>query len=208
MAAAEPHTTAMPPLFSRRVKVIATLLALGLTAWLSVAWYGRSQVQVVAAEELLTCQGTEVVVEEAIGSDEVMMPYAVVREHMRCSVHFQVRNQGPLPVRVRWVALRNYGPDGGMWAQATSLEPFQPAPPPVGHPFQNDAVFVPAEPYRLGAGEVGEFAVDLVYRPPGCRGGEGLRAVTNSPWVRVNVWGTSGDRVLAGDSFGLACVGR
>jgi hypothetical protein len=208
MAAAEPHTTAMPPLFSRRVKVIAILLALGLTAWLAVAWFGRSQVRVVAAEELLTCQGTEVVVEEAIGNRDAQMPYAVMGEQMRCSVHFRVRNQGPLPVRVRWVSLRNYGPDGGMWAQATSMEPFQAAPPPVGHPFQNDAVFVPAEPYRLGAGEVAEFAIDLVYRPPGCRGGEGWSSVPDGPRVRVNVWGISGDRVLADDSFGLACVGR
>lgn len=196
-----------PRLFSgRRITVILAVVALGLVAWLAVAWLGRSQVQVVAAEPVLTCRGTEVVVEEAIGNPKVQMPYAVVSEQMRCRVNFQVHNRGWLPVQVRSVSLLHYGPDSGMSALATAMEPFQAAPP---SPFQPDAVFVPAEPVRLRAGETAEFAIELVYRAPGCEGGvEGWSSVPDSPAVTVSVLGLPGGRDLAGDSFGLTCVRR
>lgn len=78
-----------PPLFSsRRVTVITAVVAVGLVAWLGAAWLGRSQVKVVAADQLLTCRGTEVVVEEAIGDSEVRIPYALVSGQMRCRVHW------------------------------------------------------------------------------------------------------------------------
>jgi hypothetical protein len=67
---------------------------------------------------------------------------------------------------------------------------------------------VPAEPYRLRAGEFAEFAVELVYSPPGCQGGEGWSSVPEIPAVRVSVLGIPGGRELAGDSFGLKCVRR
>lgn len=196
----------VPPLFRRRIKIIVVVLALGLVAWLAVAWLGRSQVQVLADEQPLTCEGTEVVVEEAIGDQEVLTPYAVMSEQMRCSVHFQVHNRGPLPVRLRAVSLPNYGPDGGMRAQATTMEPFQAAPPPVGQPFQDDAVFVPGEPYVLGGGEVGEFAIDLVYREPGCQGGEGRHIGPPGPVVEIRALGVSGKQAPPAGLFGLMCV--
>lgn len=206
---AEKPASSRPLFSSRRVVVIVAVAAVGLAAWLGMAWHGRSQVEVVAAEPLLTCRGTEVIVEEAIGDSEVQIPYAVVSERMRCRVRFQVRNRGWLPVEVRSVSVPMYGPDSGTWVLATAMEPFQAAPRPAGQPSQPDAVFVPDEPFRLRGGETAEFAVDLVYRPPGCQAGvRGWSSVPDSPVVRVSVLGVPGDRKLAGDSFGLKCVRR
>jgi hypothetical protein len=200
--------TSAPPLFSRRAKVIVAALALGLVAWLGTAWLGRSQVEVVAAEQLLTCQGTEVVMDKAIGDSAVQMPYAVVSEQMRCVLRFQVENRGPLPVRVHRISVLWYGPDRGSDAEAVLLSPGDVEPIRREHHPDGDAVFALDAPQRILGGEATEYNVELIYRPPGCRGGDKRSAVPDSPAVRVSVLGIPGDRVLAGDSLGLKCVRR
>jgi hypothetical protein len=207
MSGTAQQPTSAPPLFSRRITIVAAVLALGLVAWLGAAWLGRSQVQVLADEQSLTCQGTEVVMDEVIGDPEVQMPYAVVSEQMRCVLRFQVENRGPLPARVHRITMLWYGPDRGSDAEAVRLLPVDVEPVSVAQQYNGDAVFVLGAE-RIGAGEVHTFDVEFVFRPPGCGGRESRFSVPDSPVVRVSSLGIPGDRVLAGDSFGLMCVRR
>jgi hypothetical protein len=60
----------------------------------------------------------------------------------------------------------------------------------------------------VGPAEVATFAVELVYRPPGCTGSDGWLIRPDSPVVTVSSLWISGERAHVGESFGLRCLRR
>jgi hypothetical protein len=198
--------TAVPPLFSNRVKITAAALAIGLAGWWGAATLGRSQIQVIADAQPLTCSGTEIVFDSLFDDEDRTIPYAVVREPMRCLFQFWVENRGPLPATVDRITMLWYGPDRGSEVEAVRLLPAGAEPLRQDQVYNGNAVFVLDPPVRIGRGEARRFKVELVYRPPGCRAAEGTSMTGDNPVARVSVLGLTGRRPLAGVPFGLRCV--